>query len=487
MKKYARRGPMALAFAMMAACGSRTSLLIGEPLDASLPNEPLADADVEGASDAPADGVTPPRDANAPDALLDGAIDASADSADSRTDAAACPTGKTSCGNACVDEQTDPSNCGACGNVCPPGCDAGGCISVTAITAGALFTCALLSDRTVDCWGDNEYGQLGNGTTTDALAPTRVASLRDAVRVTAGDYHACAIVSDGTVRCWGSNETGQLGNGMTSAPSSTPVSVAGLTGAVALALGDEHSCALRSDGTVWCWGVNNAGQLGRSDAGTGANGGEIFPTAAACDGVRGVMALVAGANHTCAVQSGRTAECWGWNDHGQLGAGTFTDSPAPVGVVGLTDVAALSSGQEYTCALLSDGGATCWGQNYWGNLGDGTTVDSRMPVLVSGLGAATSIAAGGYGHACAMQSNGGVACWGYNAEGELGDGTTIRSSRPVAVSGLHDAVALAAGFQHTCALLSDRSVACWGLNLRGELGNGAVNDAGVSTPVKVVW
>jgi alpha-tubulin suppressor-like RCC1 family protein len=353
---------------------------------------------------------------------------------------------------------------------------------VSAIAAGGFHTCALTTTGGVKCWGDNFYGQLGDGTTTGSATPVDVSGLASGVSaIAAGDSHTCALTTTGGVKCWGDNSSGQLGDGTISINNPTPVDVSGLTSGVsAIAAGDYHTCALTTTGGVKCWGDNNSGQLG-----DGTTTKRVTPVDVS-GLTSGVSAIAAGGSHTCALTTTGGVKCWGKNSSGQLGDGTApTDSSTPVDTSGLTSgVSAIAAGLFYTCALTTTGGVKCWGDNASGQLGDGTTTKRVTPVDVSGLTSGVSAIAAGDGHTCALTTTGGVKCWGYNGFGQLGDGTTTGSATPVAVSGLTSGVsAIAVGGLHTCALTTTGGVKCWGDNASGQLGDGTTTKR--VTPVDV--
>lgn len=317
------------------------------------------------------------------------------------------------------------------------------------VSASGSHTCALLPDGTIRCWGYNEYGQLGNGTKTDSSAPVQVAGITEATGISSGHHHTCALLADGTVRCWGRNEFGELGDGSAcwTPPCGTPlpVAVAEISNAVAVSAGAYHTCALLADGEV---------------------------------------------------------RCWGFNEFGQLGDGTFTSSSTPVVVTGPAGAAIVTSGGYHTCALRPEGSVQCWGRNEFGELGDGSTENWPTPVFVSGLADAVAVSAGGY-HTCALVSDSTARCWGFNNFGQLGDGSSLtypftddflqtsqlffstlppgsHSRTPVPVLDISSATAIAAGGFHTCASLADGSTSCWGQNDYGQLGDGTNSSS--STP-----
>jgi alpha-tubulin suppressor-like RCC1 family protein len=260
---------------------------------------------------------------------------------------------------------------------------------VTAISAGGSHTCALMSTTGVKCWGYNAVGQLGDGTLEDKTTPVDVSGLSSGVTaISAGFNHTCALMSTTGVKCWGDNEEyGQVGDGTTT-DKQTPVDVSGLTGGVAaISAGFYHTCALTSAGGVKCWGDNKGGQLG-----DGTEMNKTTPVGVSGLG-SGVAALDAGGSHTCALMSTTGVKCWGSNPYGQLGDGTIENKTTPVGVSGLgSGVAAISAGGYYTCALTSAGGVKCWGDNGFGQVGDGTIENKTTPVNVIGLAKATCAA-----------------------------------------------------------------------------------------------
>ncbi len=344
------------------------------------------------------------------------------------------------------------------------------------IAGGGYHTCMLMTDQSVRCFGENNWGQLGNGGFANASTSVAVSGLTTAVSAGAGIEHSCALLADGTVRCWGTNFVGQLGDGTIGGGSAVPKTVLNLSGVLALASGGFHNCVILSDHTVQCWGRNQDGQLGNGNNTTDA--GTPQPVA----GLSGVVALAGGGYHTCALLTDASVRCWGRNDRGQVGDGTSTSRTTPVVVSGMTNAVQLSAGLYHTCALLADGTVQCWGQNDSGQIG-GTLVFSSVPVTVSGIANAVAVSAGVF-HSCALLSDGTVRCWGQNGNGQLGNGTTTNSSSPVDVSGLSNVIRVTGAGLHTCAIMSNQAARCWGYNVYGQLGNGNTTDS--STPVPVV-
>ena len=350
------------------------------------------------------------------------------------------------------------------------------------------------ADGSVLAWGFNRDEELGDGTTTDSSTPVPV-GLPAGTRVTAvsaGGYHNLALTSDGSVLAWGYNEFGALGDGTTT-NSSTPIPVhlpAG-TRVTAVSAGLFDNLALTSDGSVLAWGLNDYGELGDGTTNTSSTPSTPVPVDLPA-GTR-ITAVSAGYQHSLALTSDGSVLAWGNNTYGELGDGTTTVSPTPVPVaVNLpagTRVTAIAAGYSYSLALTSDGSVLAWGANGDRELGDGTTTDSSTPVpvhLPAGT-RVTAVSAGDWG-SLALTSDGSVLAWGNNGDGELGDGTATGSSTPstpvpVDLPAGTRVTAVAAGGNYSLALTSDGRVLAWGDNTYGELGDGGTADSYTPVPV----
>lgn len=376
---------------------------------------------------------------------------------------------------------TDSRHCGACNSACTPGalCLGSACQNspVTQITSGSTHSCILREGGGVACWGSNLYGEIGDGTFTTRSTPVSVLGLSDAIAIGAGFGFTCAVKRDQTMVCWGSNTLGESGRAdLTS--SSVPLPVPGVIGAVEMSGGDAHSCVRVSTGSVYCWGTNTTGQIG-----AGALVSDPPPRATLVMNLANAASVRTGYEHTCALRTDGSVSCWGENTARQLGDGTETPRAVPTRVIGLADLTdatmratAVTGGKDFSCILTSSG-ARCWGANGSGQIGQavGTTWDGVMPTVVAGTAGATSISSAGAGcFACVLGAMGVVSCWGCNDSSQLADGMTTPSEIAKIVGPpLPPAAAISAGAAHACALTATQEVWCWGSNTSGQLGIGS--------------
>jgi len=424
--------------------------------------------------------------------------------------------------------------------------------NAASISAGDYHTCATRKDGSSFCWGFNSSGQLGDGTKEDRNRPVKVKGLSKASAISGGDEHSCAVLSGGGFKCWGASSKGRLGNGdlEVEGERSRGVDIGQVRGVsaawnhtcaatdegkvvcwgedllsgysegfkwlrkhqfttlprlsrvVQIAVGPSHGCALRSNGSVYCWGSNNKGDLG-----TGGRKDPMPP--APVPGLQGVEEVAVGARHSCARTRKGRVYCWGTNFSGALGLGDTFRTRKPTRVRGVPSVQSVSMGSAHTCVLSKDGEVFCWGYGIEGQLGHGKREDSSVPVKVVGLSNVTEIAVGSQ-HACAIRDNGSVWCWGCNQNFALGDGTQKDRDTPVRVRGLEEAsrglvilhngtcvrsgsgevycwghhnrspkkagglsgiVGVSSGLRHSCGLRSDKSLVCWGRNDEDQLGD----------------
>ncbi|MDR0965254.1 MAG: hypothetical protein LBM75_01880 [Myxococcales bacterium] len=371
---------------------------------------------------------------------------------------------------------------------------------VSSIALGSRHACALSSTGVVHCWGRNRYGQMGNGQEMDFEQTSPRPTAFDAYEGTSlvlGEHHGCQTLADGTVSCWGLNERGQLGEVMGNAwlfsadplpvtrqpegnPPGPSEALADIR-SVATGPASAHSCAVKTDGTAWCWGANGSSQLGDGSRTMWKTPVQVLESLASEEieaaPLDAVTSIATGRDHTCALLDGGAVRCWGANTSGQLGNGTTTQSATPVLASGIGTALSIVAGEVSTCALLVGGTARCWGDNTYGQLGRTTTASQNLsPGLVGAissqsLGNGAFLRMGGH-HACAVLVDKTVRCWGRNDSGQLGDDTTVNKVTPTAVSGLTTVSSMCLGARHSCAVKADGSVWCWGNNTYGQLGDG---------------
>jgi alpha-tubulin suppressor-like RCC1 family protein len=394
------------------------------------------------------------------------------------TDAgAACEAGLTECGDGCVDTQSDLAHCGGCDSACAATdvCREGECFDpVVEVAAGTNHTCAVQASGAVWCWGKNETGQLGTGDFADSSVPRRVVDIDDAIGVTAagrifGGFPGvtCVHRSSGQAWCWGFNDSSQLGDA-TSDVRNRPVRAGSLEGVLRTETGLSGSCALRTaDPNLLCWGGLRTDGTPRTVP-EGILGLPLPPTR--------VVDLDMSNGHVCAVDDDEQLWCWGINDSGQLGDGTTTSRAAVARVVpDLTDVVEVATGLVSTCARQSSGQVWCWGMAQMLGVGMTGTDPVTSPQRVTSVSNAIRL------HAdqttmCAIRVDGSVWCWGRDILESERTGTEVMLPEPVELVGLHGSESLAGGFRHLCALTMDGEVVCLGDNGVGQLGDGTMED-----------
>ncbi|HEY8257612.1 MAG TPA: hypothetical protein VIG08_08130 [Gemmatimonadales bacterium] len=372
------------------------------------------------------------------------------------------------------------------------------------VSAGGIHTCGVTTDDRAYCWGGNNLGQLGDGTTTQRLRPVAVAGGLRFKTITAGANYTCGITTGDKSYCWGNGYDGELGafegTGTQPAFVTVPFLVAGdfLTKQIWAGGGKDsvrahHTCALTLQNLAYCWGNNVTGQVGN---GTTICCAEFFLPVKVAGGRRFAQVSV-GIDHTCAVNPNGRAFCWGGNGAGELGDRTHTNRYAPTAVSGgalrfrqvsagghvYFDLSVFRDFGGYTCALSTEDRAYCWGDNRYGKLGNDSPQNSSIPRAVSGDRRYQQISAGET-HACAVSLANQAYCWGRNLSGDLGDGTdAFRQRHPVPVAGDFQFSTVSAGDEHTCAVTATGAAYCWGGNADGQLGDGTTTTR--RTPITV--
>ena len=373
-----------------------------------------------------------------------------------------------------------------------PGSTAGSVYSASTVFASWNYTCVVLNTNGMKCWGDGNMGRLGDGNFDNSVYPVTVqlgnnAGISTATEVGAGmSHHNCAMMTDSTLQCWGEDWNGQNGHGSGGGwhgGDSTPVVVQMPTGRTALTVtaGGHHTCSIMDNSSLWCWGRGGTGQLG-----TGSLNDHYVPELISLPPNASPIAVSAGWDSTCVILQNNTGMCTGWNGYGQLGDGTQTNASTftPMSVLPPnSNLSAISMGVSHTCGLLKNGSIYCWGNNANGQLGDNTTEsrnDSSVQVILPAGRTAITVDVGMH-HSCAILDDDSAVCWGDNEYGQIGDDTTTDRLTPTAISfpGGIGVATISAGRVHSCAVVMNGSTYCWGAHHLGQLGNGLGVDSDI--------
>ncbi len=335
---------------------------------------------------------------------------------------------------------------------------------------GYSHSLAIKSDSSLWVWGNNDEGQLGNGSTANSSYPLRVSGITKAIDAAGGYAHTVvALKNDGTVWAWGRNSEGQLGNG-TLDQQLSPVQVSGLSNVINVGAAYYHSFAIKSDGSLWAWGQNNYGQLGNGNTSNSAAAKKV-------SNLSKVIDATGGDGFSLALKSDGTVWAWGDNGDGQLGDRSGIQRNIPEQVWGLNNVVAISAGRHHSMALKGDGTVWAWGNGRNGQLGNGSIFNEGIPVQVTELTNVVAIAAGEY-HSLALKDDGTLWSWGYNGQGQLGNPSYDNQNTPVPVLKLNHVTSINACTQTLTVTLATGSNFYWafGKNNNGQLGDETLID-----------
>jgi alpha-tubulin suppressor-like RCC1 family protein len=344
------------------------------------------------------------------------------------------------------------------------------------MSAGAGHTCYVNSRGWASCWGSNSDGQLGNGTTSDSPQPSTVHGAFLFATISAGFGHTCGVTASARAFCWGDNESGQLGSD-SGEKSVLPVPVFGGHQFAAVTAGFDHSCGLTTNGAAYCWGDNEYGQLGSGNKASSitpvpVTGGHIF------------RSVRAGVLFTCGITTAGNAYCWGTNAQGRLGNGSKTNSAIPVPVSGELNFISISTGDGHACGVTANGKGYCWGDNEYGQLGNGSDSASSVPAPVAG-GLLFRLLSAGRMFSCGLTRQGAAHCWGWGVDAVVATEANVSANLPAPVFASRGLVfkSLSTGQVHACGLTAAGEVYCWGTNKYGQLGNGSTNDSVRPIPI----
>jgi alpha-tubulin suppressor-like RCC1 family protein len=341
----------------------------------------------------------------------------------------------------------------------------------TASTGGA-HTCGIRHGGKLYCWGWDAFDQVGDGGTNsnEVASPTRIGSFEDWATVSAGNYHTCGVRKNGKLYCWGYDGTGEVGNGDTTGRVTTPLRIGTFEDWANVSAGSYHTCGVRKNGKLYCWGSDGAGQVGNGP------GDSNILAPVRVGSFEDWSTVAAGASHTCGIRHGGKLYCWGSDVTGQIGDddGTNDNVTAPKRIGSFEDWATVSAGANHNCGVRKNGKLYCWGLDSSGQVGDGDSTSDNVtaPRRIGTFEDWAGVDAG-TNHNCGVRKNGKLYCWGNDGSGQVGDGDEAGNvTSPRRIGTFEDWANDAGGASHTCAVRANGKLYCWGADLFGQLGDG---------------
>ncbi|MCF7900880.1 hypothetical protein K9L67_01510, partial [Candidatus Woesearchaeota archaeon] len=341
-------------------------------------------------------------------------------------------------------------------------------IKINSISAGSRHTCAIrTNDSRILCWGNNAYGQLGNGTSGGQTSnPQLINDTTQYKQISAGNDFTCGLTINNTVKCWGYNNGGQIGDGTTT-QRNNPTLINDTAKYKYLDVGYEATCGILTNGTAKCWGNNYYGELGVGDTTNRTNPTAINDSAT-------YKQISAGYDYTCGILTNGTAKCWGYNTNGELGLGHTTHQYNPITINDTTTYKQIDANYYNTCGILTNGTAKCWGSNSVGQVGDGTTTQKNNPTTINDTTTYLQIM-GGADHTCGITNKGQVKCWGDDSSEQLGNGVQTENPNPTNTTDTSTYITITSGEYFSCGILRNGTTKCWGDGSSGQLGDGALS------------
>jgi len=336
--------------------------------------------------------------------------------------------------------------------------------------AASDHTCAINTGHSLYCWGENGNGQTGNGVAGGTQLPLRRVGAAGAwSSVAAGTSHTCGITTAKNLYCWGNNGNGQIGNGVAGGNQLPLYRVGGVGVWTRVAAGNTHSCGITTAMNLYCWGNNTFGQVGY-----GAPAGNQLPLFRV--GGTGIWNnIVAGSFHTCGITTAKNLYCWGSNTYAQIGDGDDNENQRPLARIGGVGVwSSIAAGAQHTCGITTAKNLYCWGYNAYGQTGTGSSGPDQTVLLRVGAAGVWSSVTGGGNHTCGITTAKNLYCWGYNAAGQTGTGATSEkqlSLHRVGAAGVWNGVA--GGVNHTAGITTAKNLYTWGYNFSGQIGTGS--------------